>query len=64
MLPWTWILDAFLLGVVVMGVFGYYQVMQPLDNTWHAQAVLYEEMKKVEVQRRKAAGLRNDSIPL
>lgn len=60
LLPWTWILTAFLLGVVAMGVYGYYQIKQPLDNTWHAQAVLYEEMKKVEVQRSPASQARSE----
>jgi hypothetical protein len=55
LLPWTWILAAFLLGVVVMGVYGYCQIKQPLDNAWHSQAVLYDEMKKVEAQRSPAA---------
>jgi hypothetical protein len=50
MLPWTWILAAFLLGVVSMGVYGYFEIKEPLENTWHAQSVLYEEMKKDEAE--------------
>jgi len=54
LLPWTWILAAFLLGVVSMGVYGYFEIKQPLENTWNAQAVLYQEMKKLEAERSPA----------
>lgn len=51
MLPWTWILAAFLLGVVATGVYGYYRIEKPLEDTWNAQALLYQEMKKVEAEK-------------
>jgi hypothetical protein len=54
LMPWIWILAAFLLGVVATGVYGYYRIEKPLEDTWNAQAVLYQEMKKVEAERSPA----------
>lgn len=51
LMPWTWILAAFLLGAGLTGIYGYYRVEKPLEDTWNAQAVLYQEIKKVEAER-------------
>jgi hypothetical protein len=54
LMPWTWILAAFLLGAGLTGIYGYYRIEKPLEDTWNAQAVLYQEMKKLEAERGSA----------
>lgn len=47
---WSELAAAFLLGVLAAGVFGYYEVKQPLDKIYDAQAVLYGQMKQLTAQ--------------
>ena len=37
LLPWGWLLAAFLLGMVATAVFGYYRIEKPLEDTWNSQ---------------------------
>lgn len=50
LLPWTWLLTAFLLGAAAMGAFGYYKLQVPIRDTWNAQEILYRKMNELEKQ--------------
>jgi hypothetical protein len=48
---WSELAVVFALGVLAIGIFGYFEIKQPLDETWNAQAVLFQHMQQIEAQK-------------